>query len=310
MKKILIAGAAGSVGVHVISELLKEKKYEITALDMSSKKIKAKLKKYKKKINIICGDITDEVLIKSLIKTHDIVINLCTAMPPLSDYKTELSEIVEYEGTKKIIKAIKEENPKCFLVYGSTTSLYGEVDYVTVNSKVNKKELSPFNLNKYKSEELIKKELNNFVILRFPLILNEIAHEPFMFNIKKNTIIECITNYDAASAVVKSLDKTNKLNKKIFNVGGGENYRIIYNEILRKILKYQGLSVKYVLSRVFLDKNYYSPVLDDSDELEKIIKFRGDSLTNYFNRLKRKNKKRVLALLAGKFILMFNKKKR
>ena len=39
MKKVLVTGAAGSVGVHVIKYLLAEGKYEITALDLKNKNV-------------------------------------------------------------------------------------------------------------------------------------------------------------------------------------------------------------------------------------------------------------------------------
>ena len=72
MKKILILGAGSSLGEYVISNLLKKEKYEITAIELNNKKLTKKLKKFKKRINLVCGDITDIVLMKSLIKEHDI----------------------------------------------------------------------------------------------------------------------------------------------------------------------------------------------------------------------------------------------
>ena len=39
MKKVLVTGAAGSVGNLVIKYLLSEGKYEITAIDLKNKKI-------------------------------------------------------------------------------------------------------------------------------------------------------------------------------------------------------------------------------------------------------------------------------
>ena len=38
MKKILVTGAAGTVGINVLKFLLSEGKYEITALDLKNKK--------------------------------------------------------------------------------------------------------------------------------------------------------------------------------------------------------------------------------------------------------------------------------
>ena len=66
--------------------------------------------------------------------------------------------------------------------------------------------------------------------------------------------------------------------------------------------------MKYVLSRIFLEKDYYSPILLDSDELDNIIHYRNDSLYNYFNRLKRLGKKRKFQILLAKPLVWLKNK--
>ena len=52
MKKVLVTGAAGSIGTHVIKYLLAEGKYEVTALDLKNKNVFKKMKRFRKRINI------------------------------------------------------------------------------------------------------------------------------------------------------------------------------------------------------------------------------------------------------------------
>ena len=59
MKKVLVTGASGSIGLKVIKYLLSEGKYEITALDLRNKGNQKRLKKYRRRINIIYGDINE-----------------------------------------------------------------------------------------------------------------------------------------------------------------------------------------------------------------------------------------------------------
>ena len=49
MKKVLITGAAGTIGLKVIKYLLSEGKYEITAVDFKNGGNHRRLKKYKKR---------------------------------------------------------------------------------------------------------------------------------------------------------------------------------------------------------------------------------------------------------------------
>ena len=308
MKKVLVTGAAGSIGWLVLKFLLSEGKYEITALDLKNKNTQKKLKRYRKRINVIYGDVNDQILMEALVKDHDYIIHLASVMPPLGEFSSKVGEIVEYSGTENIIKAINYYNNNCFLIYASTTSLYGEVESASVKDKIDVDNLTNYALNKYRTENLIKKKLKNYSIFRIPLVLNNIEKEPFIYNIKRKSMVEVTTNFDVAYAFVKAIDYKSMLNKKIFNVGLGDAGRLKYNEILKRILKNYGLSFKYVLSRIFLEKNYFSPVLKDSDELDSIIHYQSDTIYNYFNRLKNRGNKRKLQKLLAKPVLWFKNK--
>ena len=307
MKKVLITGAAGSVGLCVIKYLLSEGKYEITALDLKNKKSINNLKRYKKRVNIIYGDILDSVLISSLVKSHDVIIHLASVLPPFSEINKDISEIIEYNGTENIIKSINYYNEKCYLIYASTTSLYDSSLTGNIKETIKENELSNYSYNKYMVEKLIKEKLKHYCILRLPLILNNINKESFIFNIKKSSLIEVSTKEDAAYAFVRAIDYESVLNKKTFNVGMGKNGIIIYNDILKYILKYQGISLRYILSRVFLEKNYYSPILSDSDKLEDLIHYRHDTINNYIKRLKNKGKNNRVRKILAKPILLLKK---
>ncbi len=308
MKKILVTGASGSIGLNVIKFLLSEGKYEITALDLNNKRSIKRLKTYRKRINIVLGDVTDNTLIEGLVKSHDVIIHLASVLPPLGELSSTAGEIVEYNGTENIIKAINYYNQNCFLIYASTTSLYDSSLSASVKEKVVESDLNNFSYNKYQTEMLIKKKLKKYTILRVPLVLNNVIGEPFMFNIKKNSLVEVTTNIDAAYAFVKSIGFEKELNKKIFNIGMGENGRIVYDDILKNILRYEGLSLKYILSRLVLEKNYYSPVLFDSDDLENVIHYRNDTLYNYYKRLEYRGKRRKIQKIIAKPILYFKNK--
>ena len=301
MKKVLVTGAAGCIGTQVIKYLLAEGKYEITALDLKNKTVFKRLKRFKKRINILYGDIGDRVLIEALVKSHDVIIHLASALPPLSDMKRGLAEIVEYDNTENIIRAISYYNPKCHLMYASTTSMYKEKENVTVKTKIELNDYDYFSLAKLRTEQLIKEKLKNYTIYRIPLVLGYMDDDIFMYHVKKNSIVDVVTKEDIAYAFVKGIKYLDKLNRKTFNVTSEEP--ILFNDLLINILKIRGLSWNYVLSRLFLEKNYYSPVCKDRDELEEIIHYRNDSLIEYYNRLKRKNSKRKFAkFLAKPFI--------
>ena len=73
MKKVLVTGAGGTVGLQVIRFLLSEGKYEITALELKNKNVYKRLKPFRKRINIVFGDVNDDTIVDALVKDHDIV---------------------------------------------------------------------------------------------------------------------------------------------------------------------------------------------------------------------------------------------
>ena len=309
MKKVLVTGAAGSIGLNVIKYLLSEGKYEITALDLNNKKSIKNLKKYQNRINVIYGDVNDEVLMNSLVKGHDYIIYLASVLPPLSDFNKNIGELVEYDSLKYMIDIINKENKNCHLIYASSTSIYDNTLGASTKEVIKESELTNFSFNKYNCEKLIYSKLKNYTILRVPLVLNNITGEPFIYNVKKNLVVEVTTNIDAAYAFVKVIDHIKEVNKKTYNIGMGEEGRVIYNEILKNILNYYGLSMRYILSRIFLGKTYKSPILTDSDDLDDIIHYRHDSLYNYYKRLKTKGKYRSFQKIIAKPLVFLKRNK-
>lgn len=309
MKKVLVTGASGTIGTLVIKYLLSEGKYEITALDLRTKNNIKKLKKYRRRINIIYGDVCDNVLIDALVKDQDYIIHLASILPPLSDIKKDLGDMVEYEGTENIIKAINFYNPECFLVYASSTTIYNDIKKASSKDKVEINEIDYFSNTKIKTEKLIEKKVKNYTIIRVPLVLCNPKNGAFMYNVKRDSIVEAITDNDAAYLFASSLNFSDKLKNKIWNAGGGDSMKGTYREILTKVLEIYGLSFKYILTSLFIDKNFYVHEYTDSSKLNEIVEYQSDSLSSYYMRLRRTSSNRTFARIMAKPIVHFLRKK-
>ena len=312
MKRVLVTGAAGSIGLFTIKYLLSEGKYEITALDLKNSGSYKRLKRYRRRINIIYGDVTDPILMDALVKDHDYIIHLAGVMPPLADMKKELSNLIDYKGTENIIRSISFFNPNCYLIYPSSTTIYGKKqDGVTVKSKVNILDSEYYSNTKAEIEKMIKNKIKNYTIFRLPIVLANPKTEKFIYNGLRDEFVEVVTNRDVAYALVRAIDYDKTLKGKIYNVGGGESCTTTYRELLINVLEIHGLSFSYLLSKLFLDKNYYGHIYKDSKNLEEIIHFRNDSLASYYMRLKRSSKGRTLnKFLAKPFIWVLKRQEK
>ena len=107
MKKVLVTGAGGSIGLQVIRFLLSEGKFEITALELKNINVYRRLKPFRKRINIVYGDVNDEAIVDALIKDHDVVIHLAGVLPPIANINEELCKEIDFNGTKTIVDSIK-----------------------------------------------------------------------------------------------------------------------------------------------------------------------------------------------------------
>lgn len=302
MKKVLVTGAAGTIGLQVIKYLLSEGKYEIAALDLKNSSTKEKLKKYRKRINIIYGDACDRVLIEALVKDFDVIIHLAGVMPPLADYKKGLTEEIDYKSTQNIVRAINYYNPKCHLFFASTTLVYKNKTKASLKTKINLDSYDYYALAKKKCEDLIIAKLKNYTIYRLPLVLS-LMKESLMLNGKKNEKIDWLSKEDVAYYFVKGIDFKEDLNKKIFNLGAP--VPVLYQDLLTNILKEYGWCWKYFWQRGFTTKITY-PVCDDKMDLSKIINYEARPISDYYQSLKKAGKKRPIS----KFISRIGVKKK
>lgn len=310
MKKVLVTGAAGCLGKLVIKYLLSEGKYEITALDLKCKKTYKALKKYHRRINIIYGDADDPILIDALVKDHDYIIHLASINPSFSILREKIVKEIDYKASENIVRAITFYNPKCFLIYPSTTNVYGnKKNAVSISDKLSITNNNYYTKNKIETEKLIKDKLSNYVIYRIPTVLTDIIKEDFIYNTPINDEAEFITANDCAYALVKTIDHKSEVNKKIYNLSGGSVCTSKYGYVLKNILEIYGLSNKYLWSLIFLEKNFYGNTFSDSKKIEDILHYQSESIESYFMVLKRKNKQRIInRFLAEPFIFFINKR--
>lgn len=310
MQRVLVTGAAGTIGLNVIRYLLSEGKFEITALDLRTKNSQRKLKKYRGRINIIYGDINDAVIIGALVKDQDYIIHLASVMPPLANLKKNLSDMIEYNGMENIIKAVNFYNPSCHLFYASATTLYGNVKTVSIKSKIDISPLDYYSMTKLKTENLIQENLKKYTIIRLPLVLCNPRENNFIYNVPRNTYLEAITENDAAYLFANALNYPAKLNKKIYNGGGGDAMKGYYSDILANVLDITGLNFKYFVNLLFIDKNFYIQECKDSDKLNNILEYQSESLTSYYMRLKRTTLKVYFRRILAKPFIFFLKRKK
>ncbi|MDD5131504.1 MAG: NAD-dependent 4,6-dehydratase LegB [bacterium] len=139
MKRVLVTGAGGFIGSHLVEELEK-RGYEVTAfvhynsfsrwgwLDFIDNSVK-------KQIKIITGDITDYHCVKKAISSCDTIFHLAALIGIPYSYSAPDSYVdINIKGTVNILQAAKELNIKK-IVHTSTSETYGTAQFVPISEK-------------------------------------------------------------------------------------------------------------------------------------------------------------------------------
>ena len=285
-KRILLTGASGTVGFEVLKQLYNSKnKYDITIFDIKTAKNIKKFSPYKGAVTIIYGDITKENEVLKACDNQDVVIHLAAIIPPVADDKPALSHQVNTVGTQILIRLLESHSPKAFFVYSSSISVYGDrlnSPMITVTDPLNSSEGDEYAKTKILAEETVRNCNLDWSIFRLTAIMGGHKISKLMFHQPLKTSLEIATPRDTARAFVKAIDHQAQLSKKIFNLGGGENCRIQYDDFLSKSFEIFGLGKLNFLPKSFADKNFHCGYYADGDLLNDILDFRKDTLNDYF----------------------------
>ncbi len=289
-KKILITGASGTVGQEVLTQLSKYPEYELIVFDIENAKSKKLKPIYKNNAKWISGSITDLSDIQKIPPKLDIVIHLAALIPPAADKNPTLTHKINVFGTKNLVHHIENTSPDAFFMYSSSISVYGDRvqnPFITVSDNLKISEGDVYGQSKLEAENIVRKSNLNWTIFRLAAIMKNHKISKLMFHMPLDTKLEICTPEDTARAFVKAIEHKNELNRKIFNLGGGEKCCISYQNFLQRSFRTFGLGKLNFPHYAFAEKNFHCGYFADGDVLEKILLFRNDNIENYFEKTHR-----------------------
>ena len=282
--KILITGGCGFIGSNIAIFLKKKiKKSVIHSLDnLSRNSSKINLRRLKKKkITNFNVDISDIKKINSLIK-YDIIIDCC-AEASVEASKTDANRVffTNLVGTFNILEKAKKDKSK--IIFLSTSRVYSINKICAQAKNINKKKynfkidenfskespISLYGFTKLSSERLIQEYFysNNlkYIINRFGVVsgpwqfgkqdqgfislwlwrhLNKKKLSYVGFDGLGNQVRDVIHVYDVCELILEQINKIDKINNKIFNVGGGIKNSITLKQLTSKVQKITKNNIK------------------------------------------------------------------
>ncbi len=289
-KRILVTGGAGFIGSEVVSQLLK-KNAMVTVLDNFSSGKRQYLKKNKKNLKIIKGDITDEKIVSRSVKDQEYVIHLA-ALPFIPDsfyYPADFFNVNTTGSVNLLWKSIQSKTVSRF-VHISTSEVYGSAQHVPMDENHPTAPHSTYAVSKLAGDRVaftLHKE-NGFpvVIIRpfnsygpqytqpyiIPEIMNQLLNgnkELMLGNVDATRDFTFVS--DTANAIIRSLDSKKAIGE-IINVGSSNEISI--RDLAFKISKIakKKIKIRYDESR---ERPYdVNRLVCNNDKAEKILNWK------------------------------------
>lgn len=247
MQSIMVVGATGFIGKHLVNKLLDMGK-NVTIFILKNDSMPTE---WQKKVSVIRGNITDKTTTKGIFDKIDIVFHLAAHVHDFSTSKEQENKhyLINVEGTRNLLQEASKANIKQFIFFSSIKAM-AENSMHPIDESFSPTPLTPYGKSKLAAEKLVEeyslKSGFNSVILRFPMVygpgnkgniykmIEAIDKNRFILigrGLNKRSIVYVDNIIDAS---VKILGYKNKLNNT-FIVTDGINYTV--SELYESIAK-------------------------------------------------------------------------
>lgn len=275
-KRVLITGAAGRLG-RVLCESLKNQ-YQICATDVVP---------FKTDLEYVLTDITDFNAVLKVVKGVDAIVHVAAILPPQSEVDREKTMRVNLEGTRNILRAAEMESKVMPFVFTSSVVVYGiekSFEPITISHRLSATDI--YSESKIASEELIKKSNVAYKILRVTGVYSPERMElPAILQFSKEQKVEFIALEDVVSALKSSINK-DEAEHKVFNIAGGESWRMTGQEFINRMYGALGIEVKANFSPTPTYFGWYDTAVSN-----KILGYQKTSFNKFLENVREMGKK-------------------
>lgn len=315
-KRVLLTGATGNWGRRVLSEFAaRAEAFDVVALVLPAERDREIVRGYRdmENLRVVEGDLTDYTAVEHSLRGAHYVLHLGAVVSPVADDRPELTRRVNIGGVRNIIRAVKAQpDPGAIgvVMIGSVAET-GDRNpprhWGRVGDPLRVSHYDEYGQSKVVAErELVDSGLPRWVWLRqtgifHPGLLR--LRDPIITHTPLAGTMEWVSVEDAARLMVNvcEADVPPEFWCGIYDIGGGEGWRLTNWEVLHRLLTtLGGADVREWFDRDwFATRNFHGHWYTDSDRLEKLVPFRQDGFDDALSRAVRAAPRLVRA--AGRF---------
>ncbi len=295
MNKILVTGADGFIGSHLVERLI-SLGYEVRALVMYNSFnswgwLDTLDQEVKFKIEVVSGDIRDPFGVDAIVKGCDCVLHLAALIAIPYSYQSPNSYVdTNINGTLNILEASKKYECKK-IIHISTSEIYGSAQYVPIDEKHPNVGQSPYSASKIAADQLAisfnkSYELPVGIIRPFntfgprqsnraviPTIITQILdgkNEIKLGNIEATRDFSYVL--DTVDGIIAGINSTENIGK-VVNLGAGFEISILKTAQMISSLMGKELNIVTDKQRIRPQESEVNRLFSDNSLAEKILKW-------------------------------------
>lgn len=285
--KILLTGATGNVGGHVLPLLL-ERGHDVRCLVFDSKNERKIVNAWKRKPEVVWGDIQDERAVESAVAGVEAVIHLAAIIPPMTDQNPKLAYGVNVNGTRNLVNAAGKQPKRVHFIFTSTYDVYGDTQTQTpprkVTLPVNPQE--EYARHKVEAEKIIQSGNVDWCIFRLASAIPaemSMKYQSMMFDVPLSDRLEYIHPADAALGICNAVEHADVWGK-LMHLGGGPRCQLYERDVVQGA--FEALGIGALPEEYFSTKSYYTDWLD-TEESQRLLKYQRYTFTDHVEGMKK-----------------------
>ncbi|MFG1783324.1 NAD-dependent epimerase/dehydratase family protein [Rhodococcus oryzae] len=241
---LLLTGAFGNIGSHVLAELL-GRGHRVRCLALDTPEDRRRSRGFAG-VDAVWGDIRDAEVVAAAVEGVEVVLHLAAMIPPASELDPELARQINVDGTRNVIDACLAQPRRPKLLFASTFDVHGHTLDRDPPRRVDDPRVATdaYTAHKIEGEDMVRESGLDWFIPRFAdvPILGLRKPDPIMFEIGLENRIEVLHPADAAVAVANALETPAVWGRVLF-LGGGAGCQITYRQFLTEMLGAMGLDM-------------------------------------------------------------------
>ena len=291
MRKVLVTGADGFIGSHLVENLIK-RGYKVKALCFYNSNgsygwLDTIDNEIKKSVEFILGDIRDPISVKNAMCDSEIVFHLAALISIPYSYEAPSSYInTNILGTLNILQAAKEL-ADCKVIHTSTSETYGTAQFVPITQEHPLVGQSPYSASKIGADQLAISYWRSFKtpikILRpfntygprqssravIPTIISQIARGNKEINLGSLTPTRDFNFVEDTCAAFIALSESNNCFGEVVNAAS--NFEISIGQTAQLISEIMGKEIDIIRDQVRVrpENSEVNRLFGDNKKLKK-----------------------------------------